>query len=80
MVCIGKASTFAPALREKHSGNSQLIIHNSQFRNAELIKRNYFRKGLVEQKKAVSLQPVSLINFEVGTKANKLFNRSAIKG
>ena len=67
-----KASTFAPALREKLSTNSDLKIHDSQFRNAELIKGNYFRKGLVEQKKAVSLQPVSLINFESGNETKQV--------
>ena len=39
---MDKATTFAPALREKHGSIYYLFIYNLQLKSGEKIKRIYF--------------------------------------
>ena len=55
---MDKATTFAPALREKHGSICDLFIYYLQLKSDEKIKRIYFWKGLVVRKKALLLHPL----------------------
>jgi len=57
LVCKDKATTFAPALREKHDTIYYLFIYYLQFKEWWKIKTNLFSKRLGSSEKSTTFAP-----------------------